>query len=178
MDFSTTGGDSPIPITIDGTKYALKRFLLPAFKEWAAEVREERKQEILAEYKKDEERAHQLTWWQPPVQDMGVLVQRARSPEGMGYVLDKAMKVAGVPDDARAKVLEFGDPMQLMDLSAQLTMSKAVLDKLNAQTPKADQMGGAPSSSTPPLTSTSSDTSGGSPTTGTETKPDSEASTT
>lgn len=148
MDFTITV-NPPITVNIGGKSYSLKRFLRPAFAKWAAEIRAARKQEVLEQFKSDTERAQHLQWWEPPVLDMGILISRARSPEDgdMGYVLDVAMKEAGVPDDERKQVLDEGDPTDLLNLATQLTMSKAVAEKLNAPPQKPDAMGESGSSS-------------------------------
>lgn len=150
MDFTITT-NPPINVRIGDKSYPLKRFLRPAFAKWAAEIRAQRKQEVLDQFKTDAERAQHLQWWEPPVLDMGVLITRARSPEDgdMGYVLDAAMKEAGVPDDERKKVLDEGDPTDLLNLATQLTMSKAVAEKLKVPSQSPDNMGESGSSSQP-----------------------------
>ncbi len=176
MDFSTQH-DAPFSVTIDGTTYQLPRFLLPQFKEWADVARKERVALILEQFTTPQERAQHLSWWEPPIQDIAMLVDRAREPGGIEFVVNRSMDLAGVPADIRQRVLR-GDALQLRELALQLTMASAVKSNLKAQGPVKDAPAGESQSSSQPSASESKNTSDGSPATGDATTPASDTSTT
>lgn len=162
MDFFTTH-DAPVAVNIDGTAYSLPRFLMPALKAWAAQIRKELEDAALAQFgDKPDERARFLTYFQPPPIDIADLLGRVYSPEGAEHIVDAQLRAAGVPDDIRTKMIAQAPPLMLRTLALELTKAAEVLKKLGVdEKEKADPL--------PP----SPEESGGSPGTGNKTEADS-----
>jgi hypothetical protein len=157
MDFITTAAP-PVPVTINGVKYNVPRFLRPQMGDYAAEQQKAHADRATAHLDADQ-KARFLMYFDPPPPDVLELSQRLRTAgdDGIGYVLDRQLRVAGVPDDVRAAFLANVDP-QLQWKLADVVCSTRIADAKAAQQSE-DPGSGADPLPAPPLTS------GGSPTT-------------
>lgn len=129
MDFLTTDAP-PVPVTIDGTAYHVPRFLMPALKAWAEEL-VQKQADFATEGMKADDKARFLYYWPKPVIDVGTLIQYTRTPEGAEYVVNAQLKLAGVSDDVRAKLLKFAPPDKIRDLSERLSQSQQAAAQLD-----------------------------------------------
>ncbi len=130
MDFFTTH-QSTVPVNIDGKAYSVPRFLTPALTKWAAEIKEQDRNDATAHLSADE-KARFLRYFPDPAIDIADMLRRARASDGAEYVVGTSLRSANVPDDAVKSVLANSDPMMIRNLAEELTLAGPTLDKLGA----------------------------------------------
>lgn len=137
FSLDTTLG-SPIVVTINGTKYNIPRFLLPAIKQWAVDRRAEVTAEATSHLAPDE-KARFLMYFQAAPVDVFQLDEWSRSPEGSESIIRRQFAAGGVPVDLIDQAIERSEPLILAQIAYTLASSsralKQVSDEKAGQTP-------------------------------------------
>jgi hypothetical protein len=132
--FTTTTGETTVPVELDGVKYDLPRFTLPDVEIWGDLLENAKMEAALAEYKDEEKRAKIRQYWMSVPVDVAELDERSRTPAGIKYILEYCMAKAKVPDDVIDRVIVQVRWSILQELAKQLLSMANGVQVLTAMT--------------------------------------------